>query len=109
AAIASSTNEAGNVFETATSVTSSRERPTRSHARAMRASTAATLSRIDTATLDPSVIRSALGTIQSRVGQAVRVFVAGAQRVADLEFGKVARHRFRALVQRHEVGMLDAI
>ena len=46
---------------------------------------------------------------QCEIGQPVGVLVSGAQGVADLELRKVARHRFRALVQRHKVGMLDAI
>src|SRR4051794_26158447 len=107
--IASSTADAGKVFETATSVTSLRARPTRLHAPAMRASTSATFSRIDTATLDPSIIGSALGTVERGVGQTIGVLIARAQRVADLEFREMTRHRFRALVQRHQVGMLDAV
>src|SRR4051794_38095610 len=105
ASIASSMKSAGNVFDTATSVTSSRERPARAQALAMRASTAARFSRIDTMPFDPSVIRSALGPVERGVGQAVGVLVPGAQRVANVELWEMPRHRFRAFVQRHEVRM----
>src|SRR5947209_17754478 len=105
AAIASSTAAAGKVFETATSVTSPRLRPTRMQAATMRRSTATRLSRIDTAPLDPA----AVGAVDGQVGQAVRVLVAGAQRVADGKAVEPASHGARLLVQRNQVRMLDPV
>src|SRR5216684_8917094 len=109
ASIASSMNEAGNVFETATRVTSPRVRPERAQARAIRSWTLTTFSRIGTTTLDPSIIRRARGPVERGVGQPVGIFVPRAQRVADFEFREMTHHRLRPLVQRHEVRMFDAV
>src|SRR5258708_33993300 len=108
AAIASSTNSAGKVFDTATSFTSPRARPARTHARAMRSSTTAMLSRIDTASLDPSIVRRALGTVERGVGEPVGVLVARAQRVADFEFAKTPRDRVAPLLRSPDAGSRDA-
>src|SRR5438477_8607088 len=109
AATAWLTASAGNVFDTATSVTSRRSRPARAQAAATRAFTSATLarisSRLSTAPLDGPSIRAIDGGIR----EPVRVLVAGAQRVADREPAELPRHRFRADEQRNQIRMLHAV
>ena len=105
AAIASSIIGAGNVFDTATTVTSLRARPACAHAAAMRFSTRAAFSRIDTAPLHQPPLRP----IDGEIGEAIGVLVAGAQRVANLEVREPARQPTRLAVQRDQIRMLDAI
>src|SRR5438105_3204280 len=104
AAIASSTRSAGKVFETATSVTSLRFRPARSHAAAIRPSTAARFSAIVTASLHPS----RLPAIDCQIREAVGLFIAGAQCVADRKACEARSEAPRFLVQRDEIRMLDS-
>src|SRR5581483_12011077 len=102
ASIASLTRSAGNVFDTATSVTSLRSRPARWHAAEMRASTAARFSAIDTPPLHPPPVRP----IDGEIREAIRFLVARAQRVADREARKLARDSPRLRVKRNQIRVL---
>src|SRR5215470_9816655 len=111
AAMPALTTSAGKVFVTATSVTSSRRRPARAQAAAIRSSTAAALAlicsgdSIDASSLHPFSV----GAVDGEVRQAIGLFVAGAQRMTNREAAEAAGHRFCLLEKRNEVGMLHAV
>src|ERR1043166_7338435 len=102
AAMAFVTASAGNVFETATSVTSSRLRPAFRHAASIRAFTTAKFARICSDVSTASFSPPAVGAIDGDVRQPVGLLVAGAQRVADREAAEGARQRLCPLEQREQ-------
>src|SRR3954469_19460858 len=111
AAIAASAAAAGNVLETATSVTESRDRPARLHAVVMRSSPARTFTRISSAlSIGASPpLPPPLTAVHGKVGETIGVLVSRAQRVADRESSEEARKAASLLMQRNEVRMFDAI
>src|SRR5439155_18655140 len=102
AAIASSTMAAGNVLDTAINVTSLRLRFARAQAAAIRCSTAARFSRIDTMPFHGAPGRA----VDGQIGQTIGLLVSGAERMADRETPKAAGHPLSVLVQRDEIGVL---
>ena len=111
AAMAASAAAAGNVFVTAISVTDSRARPARLHAAAMRSSRAEMFARISSGVSigASALLPPPLTAIDGEVRQAIGVLVARAKRMTDREPPEEARQTTRLLMQRNEIGMLDAI
>src|SRR5687768_163282 len=109
AASACSTFAAGKVFVTAMSVTASRVRPARVQAAAMRASTAVTFARISSARDTVALQQSSVRAIDGEVRQAIRVFVARAEGMANGKARELPHQRLRLRVHGNQVGMLDAV
>src|SRR3954469_4731469 len=111
AAMAASAAAAGNVLETATSVTESRERRARLHAMAIRSSTARTFARISSGlSISASpLLPPPLTAVDREVRETIGVLVSGTKRMTDREALEGISEEARLLMQRNEIRMLHAI